>query len=220
MKNKAYRGYLNSKQIAQGMNAAEQNARRLLDDACLLLANQRIPSALALTILSIEELGKTAILRQISISTSDKELKEQWNRFSDHREKNLHWLTLELINKGARQWQDFAPMTDKNSNHSYKLDKLKQISLYTDCIGDGNWLIPEDVVDKEFVESLIQVAKVLSVRSEHSELEIDLWIKHLGPVPNQSQEQQTEALYNWFNEMQTQGLIEEGQIKFKDFLGK
>ena len=58
-----YSGKLSPKQIADGMNAANANAKRLMNDAKILLEKGSIPSAAALAILSIEETGKLSLLR-------------------------------------------------------------------------------------------------------------------------------------------------------------
>ncbi len=50
-----YKGRLSAGQIAAGMNAARKNAKRLLEDAKLLLEAKRFPTACSLAILSIEE---------------------------------------------------------------------------------------------------------------------------------------------------------------------
>jgi hypothetical protein len=52
-----YKGVLASAQIADGMNAATRNSRRLFEDAQLMLEQERYPSAVGLAILSIEESG-------------------------------------------------------------------------------------------------------------------------------------------------------------------
>ena len=54
-------GRLTLDQIAEGMNAASKNAIRLVEDAQVLLAAERYPSALALAILAIEEARKLYI---------------------------------------------------------------------------------------------------------------------------------------------------------------
>ncbi len=63
-----YRGTLTADQIAEGINCANRNAMRLVEDAKLLLANDRLPSACSLAVLSIEESGKASILRRIACS--------------------------------------------------------------------------------------------------------------------------------------------------------
>jgi len=50
----SYKGRLSHRQIADGMNAANRNARRLFEDVQVLLDAQRYASAASLAILSIE----------------------------------------------------------------------------------------------------------------------------------------------------------------------
>src|SRR5713101_6953648 len=57
-------GRLSASQIAAGMNAAEDNAARLLADAQLLLNAGRYPTAASVAILCIEEAAKVSILRR------------------------------------------------------------------------------------------------------------------------------------------------------------
>ena len=66
-----YRGALTIKQVAKGMNAATNNARRLAQDARLLLDNKRWPTAASVAALSIEESGKVVILRRFLIAKTD-----------------------------------------------------------------------------------------------------------------------------------------------------
>lgn len=74
----AYQGRLSAAQIAAGMNAAENNARRLAEDAATLLGLGRFPTATALAILSIEEAGKVSILRELALARSEEELAAAW----------------------------------------------------------------------------------------------------------------------------------------------
>ena len=68
----AYRGRLDASQVATGINAAIENAKRLADDASLLLEVGRFPTAASLSILSIEESGKVSILRALSVAIDEK----------------------------------------------------------------------------------------------------------------------------------------------------
>ena len=64
---KPFSGPLTPQEVLEGINAAQTNALRLLDDAKLLMEAGRYPSAAALAILSIEERGKVIILKNIVI---------------------------------------------------------------------------------------------------------------------------------------------------------
>lgn len=63
-----YNGPLSITQIADGKNAALRNAARLAKDARLLVDADRLPSAVSLTILSIEKVGKISILRALAFA--------------------------------------------------------------------------------------------------------------------------------------------------------
>ena len=66
-----YEGQLTPADAADGMNAAITNAKRLAEDANLLFGRGRYPTASSLAILSLEEQGKCAILRELLTASSD-----------------------------------------------------------------------------------------------------------------------------------------------------
>ncbi len=214
-----YKGKLTSAEIAAGINAAELNARRLYEDAKLLFENGRLPSALSLAILSIEESGKPSILRTISLETEDKEIKSKWREYRTHTEKNQLWLLFDLFLTGkAKRLEDFRPLTQKGAEHTIIIECLKQVGFYTDCIDERIWVIPgKSIKDKLLVEHIIKIAEGLLGKGETTEKEIDLWIKHMKPVWKSSLINQEEALINWSKEMHKEGLMSgdpDGMRKF------
>jgi len=216
---KQYKGRLSASQITSGINAAIKNSRRLCEDAKLLFDSSRYPSALALAILSIEESGKAAILRSLSIAEDGKEIKEGWKRYRSHRDKNTHWIAVDMILEGARSLEDLSKIADPSSDHPKILDQLKQVALYTDCLDSAHWSFPEEVVDKDLAAGILRAADIFSRKQDCAEEHISLWMKHMLPVKNQSQSIQNQALLNWFNEMKDKGYMVEGDIPFGNFLG-
>jgi AbiV family abortive infection protein len=75
-----YKGLLAPKAIADGINAANANDRRLAADAKHLLEAGSFPTAASLAILAIEEAGKTPILRELSLRNSDKDSADVWKQ--------------------------------------------------------------------------------------------------------------------------------------------
>jgi AbiV family abortive infection protein len=132
-----YQGRLTPPQIAEGIIAATRNARRLADDAVLLLNNCRFASAASLAILYIEESGKTSILRQLSVAKSGLELSKCWRDYRSHIRKNALGSLFDLFARGARKLDEFRDLFSGNAEHPYLLDQLKQIGFYTDCLGAG-----------------------------------------------------------------------------------
>ena len=83
-----YRGPLTIEQVAAGMNAATGNARRLAQDARLLLEHKRWPTAASVAALSIEESGKVVILRRF-VTANDDDIKKLWKEYRTHTAKSM-----------------------------------------------------------------------------------------------------------------------------------
>jgi AbiV family abortive infection protein len=218
-KSQPYRGRLSSAEIAEGMNVARQNASRLANDARLLLENERYASALALIILSIEESGKTMVLRGLAVASTDKELTARWRDYRSHTSKNSHWLLVDMFVKGARRLEDFLPLFDPTAEHPQVLDQIKQLSLYTDSFKKGQWSVPDKTVSKELVEALLPVAEIFSRTHDVTPEEIDLWIQYMKPVWNALGDERDKALIEWDKEMRRRGLItEERTVSMETFI--
>jgi len=205
-----FAGRLSAARIADGINAAERNAKRLSQDARILLEAKRIPSAAALAILAIEEAGKAHVLRGMSVAQSDDDVKKAWKEFRSHTRKNVLWILREMIQSGARKLDDFGSMFDPEADHPHVLDQIKQLSFYTDCVGKGKWAEPAQVISNELARSFVDIAEQLA--SEHlvTTQEIELWVKHMGPVQKSSPAWFKKAFENYYAELQAAGLAPPG----------
>jgi len=208
---------LTPNQIADGINTARRNAIRLLTDAKILLNTGKYPSAAALSILSIEESGKIPILRLLSLSTTYEDSLKVWKDYRSHTKKNVLWSFPQLVVEGARKLNDFRPIFDQVSEHPYILDQLKQISIYSDCLGEAHWSEPTSIIDKGLAESLVSIAEVLASTTEVTAIEIELWIKNFRNVDFSDLTKSKEALLHWYYDMQASGLLPESH-NFKDIL--
>lgn len=213
-----YKGRLSALKVAEGINAALQNAKRLADDADLLLKKKKYPSAASLAILSIEESGKVSILRGLSVARDGKDLKEAWKAYRSHTKKNASWIIADLFKSGARKLEDFRQMFEKDAEHPFLLDQVKQLGFYTDCLGDANWSLPENVVDESLAKIMVGLAKVFASDKTTTAKEIHLWIKHIGPVWKQNMGWMEQALRNWYSEMQECGLAPKGENAMDEFI--
>lgn len=212
-----YRGPLTIEQVAAGMNVATANARRLAQDARLLLDNKRWPTAASVATLSIEESGKVVILRRFLTANED-EIKKLWKEYRTHTKKNINWILPELVAKGARRLEDFRPIVDSASDHPDILDATKQIGFYTDCLGKTHWSLPIEVVDEALAKSIVTAAEVLSPERNISVRELELWVEHVGPVWNKKLDWMKQALVNWYGAMQAEGLAPAGPNKMQAFV--
>lgn len=213
----SYKGKLSNKQVADGINAARRNARHLVEDAQILLESERYPTAASLAILSIEESGKEHIIRGMATAEADNEVLQQWKDYRSHTKKNIMWLLPQLFMEGARHLDDFGPLFESVAEHPYTLEQVKQIGFYTDCLGKANWSEPTGVIDKDLAIMLVQTAKIFLKKGEITTQEIELWVKHMGPVKNGDFLQQKEALLHWYAEMHELGLVTKGE-KLTDFI--
>jgi AbiV family abortive infection protein len=211
-----YSGKLTAKKTAEGMNAAQQNAKRLVMDARLLYENGRYPSALALAILSIEEVGKGPILRALALAADEMDLKSGWRDYRSHTKKNVLWLLLDLLRRGARRATDFASLFDDDAEHSQLLDNMKRLCFYTGCLGDSHWSVPQDVIERDLALAIVKTAEILTQSREIKTEEIELWIQYLKPRWKQDNAERAAALFEWDKEIRRRG-IAEGADTMEDF---
>ena len=219
-KSSNYSGSLTAAEVADGMNAARRNARRLVADARLLLDRQRYPSAAALAILSIEESGKLGILRRLVLAASGAEAKKMWKDYRRHTAKNIMWILPQLVASGARTLDELREVVDPTSDHAEVLDRLKQLSVYTDCVGSRKWTEPDDLVPDHLAAHLVTAAELLTGARDISAEEMELWVKHIGQLADAPWEWHKTALANWHRECVERGLLPPDTDPIEPFLGR
>lgn len=211
-------GRLSAEQVADGINAASENAASLLSDAKLLLEASRFSRAASLAALAIEEAGKVSILRSIALARTDAEAKAEWKNYRSHTRKNQSWLLPELAAKGARTIDEFRSVFDGSSDHPIILDQLKQLGFYTDCLGTAHWSKPSEVIDESLSRSLVEIASILAKSKRVSVREIELWVEHVGPVWKGEMAWMKVAVAKWYAAMQRERLVPEGENDMAKFL--
>jgi AbiV family abortive infection protein len=189
------------------MNSAYENARRLAADARLLFESNRVPSAVALAVLSLEESGKGPILRGMVLAETDKEIRGAWNSYRKHTHKNVAWITGSLIAAGARTLDGLKPAVDREADHPLVLEEFKQLCVYTDCVGAGKWTTPLNVDIGDSGRYLLDMAETFAAYRDTTELELQLWKHHFMPVKSASLEVMKGALRRWYSDMAEHGLL-------------
>lgn len=176
-----YSGPLSAAQITSGIAAAQTNAIRLLEDARLLAKAARFPSATALAILAIEERGKVIVLKRLALVSEAMDVRATWKEYRNHRAKNAGWIIPYLVKGGARTMGALGEALDASGEHTSLLDGLKQISFYTDCLGNRHWSVPEAVIDADVARSMIAAAEMMWGARPVSLREVELWREIVGP---------------------------------------
>ena len=200
----SYAGALTAAEITAGIAAAQSNALRLIEDAKLLFDAGRHPSACALAILAMEERGKTQILKRMALATDPADMKAAWREYRSHRAKNAGWIIPQLVAAGARTMKGMASAIDSEAEHAALLDGVKQVSLYTDCLGDRHWSIPEKVVSESLARSMIASAEAMWGAEAISLREVELWGQIVGP--HYSKPTMGQAVLQWQAAMVAEGL--------------
>ena len=213
-----YNGRLVPAKVAQGMTAARRNAFRLVEDAKLLLAAGRYPTATALAILSIEESGKEHILRGIAMSPNENVLRKLWRNYRSHRCKSVMWILPSLVRQGARDLDSLRLASDPSAEHTSILDQLKQVSLYTDCFGSAHWSEPDNAVDEDLAGALVNIAALFAKRESVTAKEMELWVEHMRPVYGARLERMKTALLAWYSSLQENGLWDEDGVSVEEFV--
>ena len=142
-----FRGTLTANEVADGINAALRNAKRLAADAKILLDAKRYPSAASMAALSVEESEKVSTLRAMCLSRSKSELLGAWKDYRMFVEYLNHQYPAMLVQKGARHRAKFKDATDVHGEAVEVLDMLKQLGFYTDSYRKGFWTEPSAMID-------------------------------------------------------------------------
>ena len=179
-----------------------------------LYINGRFERCVSLSILAIEESGKSTIIRALLLADDSIRLKKEWKNYRKHTEKNLAWILPDLINNGAKTLEDLKQIFDPKSDHGQILDDLKQLSFYTDIFSSSKWSSPTKVIDKELATMIFSAAQAIVKidRVMTTERELELWIKHLKPVQGMGLDKMKQALKDCYVEAASLGLIEDWKI--------
>ena len=213
-----YDGKLTPAQIADGMNAAIRNARRLANDARTLLDLGRYPTAASIAVLSIEESGKVTILRHFAMVRDVRSCRKIWRDYRNHRSKNVAWIMPDLVAAGARDLESLRLATRPDAEHTALLDNVKQLGLYSDCLGNVHWTEPDKAIDRPLAQMLVNIADLFAKKKAITPEEMELWIAHLGAAYGAPLETMKEALLNWYRAMNEAGLLKKDDTDVKEFI--
>jgi len=205
-----YSGRLNAEQIAAGMNAARQNAARLLADAQMLLNAGRYPTAASIAILCIEEAGRISLLRRMATCKDEAERGEVWKEYRSDRCKSRRAIVPSLVAQGLHHIDGLSNAFDVRTKQSGTIDLLKHLGFYTDCLSDADWSMPELIIERQLAEQFIAIAHIASAGNDyrHTAKEIELWEAHMGPVMDKPFEWVRTAFANWQRAMVEHGLMD------------
>lgn len=160
---------LTRSELEEGIQVVCYNVLSLIEDAELLLSNDRFPRAFTLGQLANEEIGKAVILYHIHLhfdehSTID--FKQLNSDFRDHKAKTFHATYPDFFNAATRRRGE--PVKDRETyineileeieKGEYQYNNLKNESLYV-SVKKNKFLAPSEIIGKEVAEESIVKAK-------------------------------------------------------------
>ena len=149
---------LNLSQLVDGMIACSDNARKIARDARTMYGRHRYSTAMALSIFSLEEVGKVMLLFLASHAISEGK-KVDWGAFwkswhsHDVKGAMASLLDLGIFGKDATDLARRAIIIGD-------LGSVREQSLYVDYSEDV-WLHPKDV-SRDWVLEILEAAEALS----------------------------------------------------------
>ena len=210
-----YRGPLTPHTAATGIAAAKSNAKRLFEDAQLLLEKQRFPSACALAALSIEEISKPAFIRKLLLAESPEQVRKSWLLFASHHDKAAPWIVPSLIASQPETYEDFVEQFMRTRD-PVLLDSLKQLSIYLGCYGACHWAAPVEVIATEQADAVIASARILILSGQVSELDspagLALWKTHMKGCFSVGYVTANDMIIQFFSKAHAAGLLEDSRI--------
>jgi AbiV family abortive infection protein len=210
----SYRGPLSSALIAEAMTAAMKSGARLLEDARMLAASGRHPSAVAMAILAIEEVAKSDILAALAVWSDPKDRNEVWRMFTTHIDKNSLGFVPLIQNISAVEQLVWL----KEHGTERYFDEMKWSGLYVDVLlgDDGKpFCWTPEMLTAEHSAFFARVAeRVVSVRTVTPE-EIDLMRAMLHPTRGQTMLDVHHEVSSFL-----QAAVDRGIREFEPWMGK
>ncbi len=155
-------------QFAEATVAAYENAARLLADAELLLAAGRHPTAHALAVIALEEIGKHVMFASANIrARADKSYARRYRkRLGDHADKSRNALLLAGLTARTPADIELIDHLDK-AVESEQFAKLR--GLYVDLANDGNLVGPNAISPEAAEQTVRRVRRLVEVTSSMSD---------------------------------------------------
>lgn len=151
----------------KGVSACLENSRALFDESLTLMEGGHHARAVALAILSLEELDKVKRILRLTLFVDAKDIKREWRSFRNHHPKltsSLSFLTHGTISivtdvikgpKGRGKELKWLPKSPELAS------TLKLRCLYVSCLEDGFWSVPSKLVPRYIASAIIAVVHFL-----------------------------------------------------------
>ncbi|NOU12232.1 MAG: AbiV family abortive infection protein [Nitrospira sp.] len=207
-----YFGPLTPAQVAEGIQSAVSNAKKLYAEAKLLLEAQYWERAAVLAIQSMEEAAKPKHLRVLLLAKTDHELHQAWKAYRTYDARELRRLRFyfECVGSNAID-EDMAPLFDEPTYVTQWLASLRQRGMSVDAFDTGRWSTPSTAIGEGVAAKLVRSAEsILSSipPTMTTASALTLFVKHLKPIWRCTGSELSKAVWACYLEAQECGLLE------------
>jgi len=207
-----YFGPLTPAQVAEGIQSAVTNAKKLYAEAKLLIEAQHWERAAVLAIQSIKEAAKPRHLRILLLAKTDSELREAWIAYRACDLRELLRLRSNFIRFGSQAIDDdMAPLFEEPPYVTQWLASLRQRGLSVDAYDTGWWSKPSTAIGEGVAAKLVRSAEsILSSipPTMTTAPALTLFVKHLKPNWRCTGSELSKAVWACYLEAQECGLLE------------
>src|SRR5260370_13632775 len=152
---------LSINQILSACTKIMENAQELIEEAELLLSNNKNARAFALAHLASEELVKFNLLLPVALELA-RDHSIDWKkvgiRLRSHHVKNRGAILLDFLRKPPQDGIYQSSELSQQMSTSEKLDNMKNYSLYTSQIGQ-EYVKPSELIDHETAMECVSHAR-------------------------------------------------------------
>lgn len=222
-----YPPILTSAEIAEGMSAALRNAEDLLDDARLLLKNERYPRAASLAVLAMEEVGKAVILSVFIFIQPSDDGQKLWRAFFSHTDKAFISLKILELSQRVRKLEEMLEYLEgsfsERSDYPKFLGAIKELGMYSDYLAfpvGPLWSIPNETIGLEIARDLVIDAENMLCFTAPTADEIELLKTHVGSLSqlDSGLEGLRAGVHRLFRDLQKHGYIDVDDKTLEQFL--
>ena len=159
-----FKANITFKEAVMGISLAIQNSKELLEDAEILLENDRYPRAVSLAVLAIEEYGKVEKIKQLLLSKQM--VSRLWNDLRSHKSKSFYWMFPLLKQMKINDPVIINEFTSPKGDGANFLDQLKQICFYTEAVNNPEkkgcyWWLPSEIADENVAKFYCELARTM-----------------------------------------------------------
>lgn len=151
----------------RGVVALSRNARRLFDDAVALKGAKRYESAIALSILALEEMEKAVRLLPLTLLKDQREVEREWHSWRRRHTSKLRSAIRRVLQRPASGTERERGWKYVRGLHEHA-DRMKERMLYVEFLKGDKWSEPRLMGARALCAPIMAIVLVFMTTSAFS----------------------------------------------------